>query len=59
MRCKAILKELGELEPQLPPFDPAKVRPIPYEAEIRAAIAKLKAEKAKREQKGDAEAAFT
>ncbi|HZZ82885.1 MAG TPA: hypothetical protein VFE62_30575, partial [Gemmataceae bacterium] len=44
-RCKAILRELGEPEPQLPAFDPAKVRPIPYEAEIRAAIAKLKEEK--------------
>jgi len=44
-RSKAILKELGEPEPQLPAFDPNKVKPIPYEKEIRAAIAKLKAEK--------------
>ena len=44
-RSKALLRELGEPEPQLPPFDPSKVKPIPYESEIRAAIAKLKAEK--------------
>jgi hypothetical protein len=45
-RSRALLRELGEPEPQLPPFDASKVKPIPYEAEIRAAIAKLKAEKA-------------
>jgi tetratricopeptide (TPR) repeat protein len=45
-RSRAILKQLGEPEPQLPAFDPSKVRPIPYEKEIRAAIEKLKAEKA-------------
>jgi hypothetical protein len=45
-RSRALLRELGEPEPQLPPFDPSKVKPIPYEAEIRAAIARLKAEKA-------------
>ncbi len=44
-RSRALLKELGEPEPQLRPFDPSKVQPIPYEAEIRAAIARLKAEK--------------
>ena len=45
-RSRGLLRELGEPEPQLPPFDPSKVKPIPYEAEIRAAIANLKAEKA-------------
>ena len=49
-RSRALLRELGEPEPQLPPFDPSKVPPIPYEKEIRAAIAKLRAEKAQREQ---------
>jgi tetratricopeptide (TPR) repeat protein len=44
-RGRTLLRELGEPEPQLPPFDPSKVKPIPYEAEIRAAIATLKAEK--------------
>jgi tetratricopeptide (TPR) repeat protein len=42
-RCRAILAEMGEPEPQLPPFDPAKVPPIPYEKEIRAAIDRLRA----------------
>jgi hypothetical protein len=46
-RSRALLKELGEPEPQLPPFDPSKVKPIPYEAEIRAVIARLKAEKSR------------
>jgi len=53
-RSKAILKELGEPEPQLPPFDPSTVKPIPYEKEIRAAIAKLNAEKEARAKKGGA-----
>lgn len=45
-RCREIMAELGEPEPTLPPFDPSKVEPIPYEAEIRAVIERLKAEKA-------------
>ena len=32
-RSRALLKELGEPEPQLPPFDPSKVKPIPFEQE--------------------------
>ena len=44
-RYRALLSELGKPEPQLPPFDPSKVNSIPFEAEIRAAIARLKAEK--------------
>ena len=40
-------------EPQLPPFDPSKVKPIPHEQEIRAAITRLNAEKAARSRKGD------
>jgi tetratricopeptide (TPR) repeat protein len=46
-RCRELMAELGEPEPQLPPFDPAKVDPIPHEAEIRAIIEELKAEAAK------------
>jgi tetratricopeptide (TPR) repeat protein len=46
-KCRELLAELGEPEPQLPPFDPAKVEPIPHEAEIRAAIDKLKARRAR------------
>jgi hypothetical protein len=52
-RSRAHLKQLGEPEPQLPPFDPSKVQPIPYEKEIRAAIERLKAERAKKEEKRD------
>src|SRR5262249_46890856 len=48
-RSRDLLKRLGEPEPQLPPLDPARVPPIPYEAEIRAAIAKLEREKKERE----------
>jgi tetratricopeptide (TPR) repeat protein len=46
-QCRELMAELGEPEPQLPPFDPDKVEPIPYEAEIRAVIERLKAERAK------------
>jgi len=44
-RSKRLLAQLGVPEPKLPPFDPSKVEPIPFEAEIRAAIEKLKGEK--------------
>jgi len=33
-RCRAVLRELGEPEPVLPPYDPAKIEPLPYEADI-------------------------
>jgi hypothetical protein len=42
-RAKAVLAALGEPEPSLPPFDPAKVEPIPHEAEIRAFIERRRA----------------
>jgi hypothetical protein len=42
-RSRDLLKRLGEPEPQLPPFDPSKVKPIPFEKEIRAAIEELNA----------------
>ncbi len=32
--CRRVLRELGEPEPVLPPFDPAKIRPIEYEADL-------------------------
>jgi tetratricopeptide (TPR) repeat protein len=44
-RCRELMSELGEPEPRLPPFDPEKVEPVPFEAEIRAAIKKLEAER--------------
>jgi hypothetical protein len=34
-----VLQALGEPEPQLQPFDPAKVRPLEYEAHIRRLLA--------------------
>jgi len=46
-RSRALLHQLGEPEPQLPPFDPSKVPPIPFEKEIRAAIERLQAERDK------------
>ncbi|MEZ6146843.1 MAG: hypothetical protein R3B91_15785 [Planctomycetaceae bacterium] len=52
-RSRKLLQELGEPEPQLPPFDPAQVEPIPFEKEIRAAIAQLNAEKAERKRKDE------
>lgn len=48
-RCRELMAELGEPEPQLPPFDPAKVEPIPFEAEIHAVIERLKRERAEKE----------
>src|SRR4051812_14449734 len=43
-RSRALLRRLGEAEPQLPPFDPSKVPPVPFEKEICAAIERLRAE---------------
>jgi tetratricopeptide (TPR) repeat protein len=43
-RIRAALKTLGLPEPQLPPFDPARIPPLPDEAEIRAFIEELKRE---------------
>jgi len=37
--CRTVLQKLGEPEPQLPPFDPDKIKPFPYEAEIRRLLA--------------------
>jgi tetratricopeptide (TPR) repeat protein len=47
-RCRELMAEIDEPEPQLPPFDPARVEPVPFEVEIRAAIDKLNAERAKK-----------
>ena len=40
-----LLNTLGVPIPNLPPYDPAKDEPFPWEADVRAAIEKLKAEK--------------
>jgi tetratricopeptide (TPR) repeat protein len=44
-RSRAVLKTLGEHEPDLPAFDPTSAEPVPFEAEIRKLIADLKEEK--------------
>jgi hypothetical protein len=46
-RSKQMLIELGEPIPDLPPFDPSKVPPIPHEDKILAAVAQLRAKKEK------------
>lgn len=38
-RCRAVLAALSEPEPRLPPFDPAKVKPLDYEPDIRSLLA--------------------
>ncbi len=37
--CRAVLKALNEPEPVLPPFDPAKHPPFPWEADIHRMLA--------------------
>lgn len=46
-RVRAVLKALGMPEPTLPPYDPARIPPLPHETEIRAFIAELEAKNAK------------
>jgi hypothetical protein len=41
-----LLKELGVPIPNLPPYDPAKDESFPWEADVRAAIEKIKRERA-------------
>lgn len=33
------MKAVGGGEPPMPPFDPAKLRPFPFEADLKAMIA--------------------
>lgn len=40
-----LLRQMNVPIPTLPPYDPAKDEELPWEAEVRAAIAKLRAEK--------------
>lgn len=42
----ALLDELGVPRPELPPYDPEKEKPFPWEAQVRAAIEKMEAKKA-------------
>jgi hypothetical protein len=41
--------KLGEPEPRLAPFDPARTEPVPHEEQIRALIERLRAEEKERE----------
>ena len=50
-----LLQQMNVPIPTLPPYDPAKDEPLPWEAEVRAAIEKLRAEKeAKKKSEGSA-----
>ncbi|HST60765.1 MAG TPA: hypothetical protein VLK84_18840, partial [Longimicrobium sp.] len=48
-----LLNELGVPVPNLPPHDPAEDEPFPWEADVRAAIEKLRAEKKGKKKKRD------
>ena len=45
-KATELLHELGVPLPNLPPYDPAKDEPFPWEADLRAFIATRRAEKA-------------
>ncbi len=47
-KCRKVLAALGEPEPPLLPFDPAKVSPFDFEPEIERFIETRRAEKAKK-----------
>lgn len=62
--CRKVLAAVGEPEPVLPPFDPAKVEPFDFEPDVERLIekkltenAKRAEEKAKRDAAREAEAA--
>ncbi|MER0203699.1 MAG: hypothetical protein DU480_07535 [Nitrosomonas sp.] len=48
-----LLQQMSVPIPVLPPYDPAKDEPFPWEADVRAAIEKLRAEKAAESEKKD------
>jgi tetratricopeptide (TPR) repeat protein len=45
-KATELLREMNFPIPNLPPYDPAKDEPFPWEADVRKAIEKLRAEKA-------------
>jgi tetratricopeptide (TPR) repeat protein len=49
-RCRKVLKELGQPEPQFPPFDPATAKPFPFEAKLLAYVEKKRKEKEEKEE---------
>ncbi|MBX3450998.1 MAG: DUF4062 domain-containing protein [Planctomycetaceae bacterium] len=48
-----LLRQMNVPIPNLPPYDPAKDEPLPWEADVRAAIQRLKAEKAPQAKNGE------
>jgi hypothetical protein len=58
-KSRALLEKLNVPIPDLPPYDPSKREPFPWEPAVHAAIAKLCAEKAKKEVKSRAKPAGT
>jgi hypothetical protein len=52
-----LLQQMNVSIPTLPPYDPAKDEPFPWEADVRAAIEKLRAEKEAKQQKPDEDCA--
>lgn len=48
-----LLQQMNVPIPNLPPYDPAKDEPFPWEADVRAAIEKLRVEKAANNEKRD------
>ncbi len=50
-RARQLLAELGEPEPQLPPYDPASFRRFDWQDDVEAAIADIETEKAERDAK--------
>ena len=48
-KATELLHELVVPLPNLPPYDPAKDEPFPWEADLRAFIAKCRAEQAAKE----------
>ncbi len=46
IKTTELLEQMKVPVPVLPPYDPTKDEPFPREADVRAAIEKLKAEKA-------------
>ena len=47
-----LLRQMNVPVPVLPPYDPAKDEPFPWEADVRAAIEKLKSENEAKKQQG-------
>jgi hypothetical protein len=37
--CRTVLQALNEPEPPMPPYDPANIAPIEYEADLRRLLA--------------------